>query len=267
MADSDDKIKISELDPALTLNNTSETVVNQQVSGNWVTFKMTIATLAAHILEVFSSSSLRTTNKTVIGAINELQQGGGGGGSSTLAGLTDVDISSPTNGQILKYNGATDKWENGTGGGGGASALTDLSDVNVSAPSNGQSLIFDNATGKWVNGNALHNYSTNEKLVGTWIDGKPLYEKTFYSSTFVGFNTDTDMTLNDTIPTGIDIVETIGSIDMSVSAAHWASSSAKWFSWYVDITDRVIRASQSLTSGTLLSCNTTFTLRYTKQTT
>ena len=23
-----------------------------------------------------------------------------------------------------------------------------------------------------------HNYSTNEQVVGTWIDGKPLYEKT-----------------------------------------------------------------------------------------
>lgn len=37
---------------------------------------------------------------------------GGGGGSSTLVGLTDVDISSPTNGQVLKYNSVTQKWEN-----------------------------------------------------------------------------------------------------------------------------------------------------------
>ena len=77
MADNDDKIKISELDPALTLDNTSETVVNKQVSGNWVTFKMTIATLAAHILEAFSSSSLTTANKTVVGAINEIKGSGG----------------------------------------------------------------------------------------------------------------------------------------------------------------------------------------------
>ena len=90
MADNDDKLKISELNPALTLDNTSETVVNKQVSGSWVTFKMTVATLAAHILEVFSSSSLRTTNKTVVGAINELQQGGGGGGSSTLASVSII---------------------------------------------------------------------------------------------------------------------------------------------------------------------------------
>ena len=38
--------------------------------------------------------------------------GGGGGGSSTLSGLTDTDISSPANGQILKYNSTTQKWEN-----------------------------------------------------------------------------------------------------------------------------------------------------------
>jgi hypothetical protein len=36
---------------------------------------------------------------------------------------TDVDISTPTNGQILKYNSTTEKWENedDTGGGGGSS--------------------------------------------------------------------------------------------------------------------------------------------------
>ena len=44
---------------------------------------------------------------------------GGGGGSSTLSGLTDVDISNPTDGQTLVYNATSGKWENGAGGGGG----------------------------------------------------------------------------------------------------------------------------------------------------
>lgn len=48
--------------------------------------------------------------------------GGGGGGSSTLAGLTDVDLSNPSDGQTLIYNATSGKWENGAGGGGGASA-------------------------------------------------------------------------------------------------------------------------------------------------
>lgn len=43
---------------------------------------------------------------------------GGGGGSSTLAGLTDVDLSSLTNGQILKYNSTSQKWENADESGG-----------------------------------------------------------------------------------------------------------------------------------------------------
>lgn len=41
---------------------------------------------------------------------------GGGGGSSTLSGLTDVDISNPTDGQTLVYNATSGKWENGVGG-------------------------------------------------------------------------------------------------------------------------------------------------------
>ena len=42
---------------------------------------------------------------------------GGPGGASTLSGLTDVDITNPTDGQVLVYNAESGKWENGTGGG------------------------------------------------------------------------------------------------------------------------------------------------------
>lgn len=38
--------------------------------------------------------------------------GEGGGGSSMLSGLTDVDISNPSNGQTLVYNSTSGKWEN-----------------------------------------------------------------------------------------------------------------------------------------------------------
>lgn len=44
--------------------------------------------------------------------------GGGGGGSTTLAGLTDVGISNPSDGQTLVYDAASSKWVNGSGGGG-----------------------------------------------------------------------------------------------------------------------------------------------------
>ena len=38
--------------------------------------------------------------------------GGGGGGSTTLAGLTDVTLSSLSNGDVLTYNSSTSKWVN-----------------------------------------------------------------------------------------------------------------------------------------------------------
>lgn len=38
--------------------------------------------------------------------------GGGGGGASALTDLSDVAVSSPSDGQALKYNPTTGKWEN-----------------------------------------------------------------------------------------------------------------------------------------------------------
>lgn len=73
----------------------------------------------------------------------------------TLTGLTDTNISTPTDGQVLKYDDATGKWVNGNGGGGGASTLAGLSDVNLSTPTDQQPLTYDNASGKWVNGGII----------------------------------------------------------------------------------------------------------------
>lgn len=73
----------------------------------------------------------------------------------TLASLTDTNISTPTDGQYLKYDSASNKWINASGGGGGASALTDLSDVSITTPMASQPLLYDNVSGKWANGGNL----------------------------------------------------------------------------------------------------------------
>jgi len=73
----------------------------------------------------------------------------------TLAGLTDTTISSPTDGQVLKYDADTGKWINSNGGGGGASALSDLSDVDLGTLSNGEPLTYDSNDGKWANGGII----------------------------------------------------------------------------------------------------------------
>lgn len=71
--------------------------------------------------------------------------------SASVDSLTDTNISSPSDGQVLKYDSASSKWVNGTGGGGGASDLDDLSDVAISSVSNGQVLAYDSTSSKWEN--------------------------------------------------------------------------------------------------------------------
>lgn len=49
--------------------------------------------------------------------------GGGGGGASSIAELTDVDLNDLSDGQILKYNNTSQKWENANESGGGNNSI------------------------------------------------------------------------------------------------------------------------------------------------
>ena len=86
--------------------------------------------------------------------MDEITQGGGGG-SSTLAGLDDVSLATPTDGQLLGYNGTSHKWENVNGGGGGSSTFAGLNDVNVQGVSNGDIARYNSTTGKWTDSSDL----------------------------------------------------------------------------------------------------------------
>jgi hypothetical protein len=70
------------------------------------------------------------------------------GSPSTLASLTDVDISALTNGQILQYNSTTSKWENVDRT---DIDLDQLGDVTIVSPTNGQVLVYNSSTSKWEN--------------------------------------------------------------------------------------------------------------------
>lgn len=139
-------------------------------------------------------------------------EGGGGGGSSTFAGLDDVSFDNLQNGQVPKYNSETQKWENADESGGGGTVtdvqvdgvsvvnqqgvaeiemptppsvpgeLSDLSDVQFSNLTDHQPLRYNATSQKWVNGADNYPpliYSDEEREVGVWRDGKPLYQKTF----------------------------------------------------------------------------------------
>lgn len=147
--------------------------------------------------------------------------GGGGGGSSTFAGLDDVDFSNLQNGQVPKYNSTTQKWENANESGGGGTVtdvevdgvsvvnqqgvaeitmptppsvpdeLSDLSDVQFSNLTDHQPLRYNAVSQKWVNGADNYPpliYSDEEREVGVWRDGKPLYQKSFKFLNSVNFD-------------------------------------------------------------------------------
>lgn len=69
---------------------------------------------------------------------------------TNLDALSDVVLTSATNGQVLKYNGS--QWVNAAesgGGGGGATALSDLTDVTIGSPGLGEVLAWDGDS--WAN--------------------------------------------------------------------------------------------------------------------
>lgn len=69
---------------------------------------------------------------------------------TVLANMSDVDVTTKTDGDVLQYNGTSQKWENKALPGG---ALSTLNDVNISSASDGQALVYDNASSKWKNTN------------------------------------------------------------------------------------------------------------------
>lgn len=101
----------------------------------------------------------------------------GGGGATSLNGLSDVEVSSPSNGQVLSYDSSTAKWENGS--------VPIASANTVGGIKVGQNLTIQsdgtlNATGGSGGGSS---YSTSEQVIGTWINGENIYQKTFSGTT------------------------------------------------------------------------------------
>jgi hypothetical protein len=84
----------------------------------------------------------------VDGVNTDLYSPNGGGTPSALNDLTDVTITTPTNGQVLTYTNGD--WVNSNASG-GASDLSDLDDVTISSALDGQVLTYDSTTDTWVN--------------------------------------------------------------------------------------------------------------------
>lgn len=108
-------------------------------------------TTVSHLGITFPDGTTQTTKSS------------GGGGASALVDLTDVVITSPTNGQVLKYQTSTSKWINGTDATGGSGSGTAFSTGSTAPASPAQG-------DRWV--------STNDAICYT-----------YYGTAWVQFNT------------------------------------------------------------------------------
>ena len=86
----------------------------------------------------------------------------------SLASLSDVSPSAPTNGQTLVYNAASGQWRNESPSA-GALTLAGLTDVSPTTPTNNQVLAYHAASGQWRN----QSPTTVDDIITCYIDASP----------------------------------------------------------------------------------------------
>lgn len=105
-------------------------------------------------------SGLLATN--VQGAIDELASGGS---TTTLAGCTDVNIVSPTDGQVLKYNATTHMWYNGTDVSG--LAPNDVSDLSIVAGNTKVTILWSDPADTVISGETICTWASTKLVMKT----------------------------------------------------------------------------------------------------
>lgn len=139
--------------------------------------------------------------------------GGGGGGATAINDLTDVIVTSPSTGQVLKYNGTN--WVNDTDiTSGGSVNLDGLADVTISDVSTGQSLVYSN--NQWVNQN-INVFST----IAVTGQNSVIADSTNDTLTLVagtGINISTNST-NDSITISTSTASSFSSLSEVISSA------------------------------------------------
>lgn len=226
---------ISQMTTAATVDNGDLFEIAHPDAGSatgYASNKQSLAAIADHMATAVNHPTLNTTAKNIVGAINELEAGGGGGGSSTLAGLTDVAISTPTNGQALVYDATAAKWKNGAGGGAGGI-----------------------------------DYSETEQDTGLkWIDGKTVYQKTAVLTNVAYSTVNTNYTVMQipNIETPIDMTAIFSNSGKTIyhSSPYVATDAAMKKSYFdFDMINKLIFFTSQDTWG---STNMIVTARYTK---
>jgi hypothetical protein len=101
-----------------------------------------------------------------------------GGGSSTLAGLSDVNISSATNDQVLKYDSSSSKWINGSAPASGHNMLDNSTIISgikgaITEGTTNDDVVSGYGVGVWSNTDTITLTTTvnqGDTEMGTWED-------------------------------------------------------------------------------------------------
>lgn len=144
-----------------------EIIANEQVyAGVFETVCDTVGMEDDFTIDLSADSThIISSDNNIKSALYHLAQAassGGGGGSSTLDGLSDVDITSPSNNDVLKYDSNSGEWNNGPI----SVDLSGLGDVTITTPANNEVLKYNSSTGKWYNGTDVSGTDTTDTAGG-----------------------------------------------------------------------------------------------------
>lgn len=112
--------------------------------------RLLIIPLQGELIFTTDTKKLYVGDGTTQGGVASDTNTGGVGGSTTLAGLSDVSLTTLSSGQVLKWNGS--QWVNDSdlNSGIGSVSLNDVLDVVITAPASSQVLSYNGTN--WVNG-------------------------------------------------------------------------------------------------------------------
>lgn len=141
--------------------------------------------------------------------------------------------------------------------------------LDITQPTDGQLLMYDATAGRWVNGG--HKYSTDEHVVGKWIDGRNVYEITKEINAIFPASNANPNYLNYTVNfSDLNIDKIVSSRFVTIginelNGYHFTDCSTIQLS-FIDTINNRIQISQSQTNGTNRIKMTNIILQYIKTT-
>ena len=193
-------------------------------------------------------------------------------GSTTISASGEDTIELSAGNNITLTPDAINKKVTINATGGTVSKLSDLSDVYLPSAQylhEGEFLGWDSTMQEWQNKypTLMHTYSTTEQVVGTWVNGKPVYEKTIECTIASGTRNTAHSITNLDLIISCDAVAQSSTEKRPIPFVYGNGTSTINTQWYCGIT---ITASNIMleTGSQFASAHSKawVTLRYTKNT-